>query len=86
VPLAAGTRFGAYEIVALIGAGEPLSDIMAGGGKRQLFLRTFGAAEGRPVDGSDGATTALFSNDSKWIAFDRGAALEVGRARAQTAA
>ena len=45
-------------------------------GKRQLFLRALGDAEGKPIDGTDGATTAFFSPDSEWIAFDKGSALQ----------
>ncbi len=30
----------------------------------------------KPIDGTDGATTAFFSPDSEWIAFDKGSALQ----------
>ena len=45
-------------------------------GRRQLFLRSLGEIEGKPVDGTDGALTAFFSADSQWIAFGKGLELQ----------
>jgi len=45
-------------------------------GKRQLFLRALGDSEAKPIDGTDGALTAFFSPDSKWIAFGKGSELQ----------
>ena len=45
-------------------------------GRRQLFLRSLGEIEGKPVDGTDGALTAFFSADSQWLAFGKGLELQ----------
>ncbi len=45
-------------------------------GRRQLFLRALGEIDGKPVDGTDGAVTAFFSADSRWIAFGNGLELQ----------
>jgi serine/threonine-protein kinase len=45
-------------------------------GKRQLFLRALGDAEGKLIEGTDGAPTAFFSPDSQWIAFGKGSELQ----------
>jgi serine/threonine-protein kinase len=39
------------------------------GGKSQLFLRPIGEPEGHPIDGTEEARTAFFSDDGRWIAF-----------------
>jgi serine/threonine protein kinase len=38
-------------------------------GHRQLFLRSMGEPDARPIDGTDEAMTAFFSHDGRWIAF-----------------
>jgi eukaryotic-like serine/threonine-protein kinase len=38
-------------------------------GHRQLFLRSMGEPDARPIDGTDDAMTAFFSRDGQWIAF-----------------
>jgi serine/threonine protein kinase len=38
-------------------------------GHRQLFLRSMGEADARPIDGTDDARTPFFSSDGQWIAF-----------------
>ena len=45
-------------------------------GHRQLFLRSMGEADARPIDGTDDARTAFFSSDGEWIAFGTGRALQ----------
>ncbi len=45
-------------------------------GKRQLFLRSLGESEARPIDGTDDARTAFFSRDGEWIAFGNGQELQ----------
>ncbi len=45
-------------------------------GHRQLFLRSIGEADARPIDGTDDARTAFFSSDGEWIAFGTGRALQ----------
>ena len=45
-------------------------------GKRQLFLRSLGESDARPIDGTDDARTAFFSRDGKWIAFGNGQELQ----------
>jgi serine/threonine-protein kinase len=45
------------------------------GGRRQLFLRSIGEADAKPIDGTDDARTAFFSRDGEWIAFGTGSEL-----------
>jgi eukaryotic-like serine/threonine-protein kinase len=56
--------------------GQKIVYVANHGGKRQLFLRTLGSSEATLIDGTDGATTAFFSPDSEWIAFDKGSELQ----------
>jgi eukaryotic-like serine/threonine-protein kinase len=56
--------------------GQKIVFIANQNGKRQLFLRRLGSSEGKLIEGTDGATAALFSPDSEWIAFDKGSELQ----------
>ena len=56
--------------------GQKIVYVAARGDTRQLYLRQLGQPEGKPIEGTDGATTALFSPDSEWVAFDKGSKLQ----------
>ena len=56
--------------------GQKIVYVATSGGTRHLVLRPLGNADGRTIEGSDGATTAFFSPDSEWIAFDKGSELQ----------
>jgi Tol biopolymer transport system component len=56
--------------------GQKIVYVAARSGRRQLFLRTLGDSDAKPVEGTDGAVTAFFSPDSHWIAFNKGAELQ----------
>jgi eukaryotic-like serine/threonine-protein kinase len=56
--------------------GQKIVYVATHDGKRHLFLRMLGDSEAKLMDGTDGATTAFFSPDSEWIAFDKGLELQ----------
>ncbi len=56
--------------------GQKIVYVAIHNGKRQLFLRALGDIDGKPVDGTEGALTAFFSPDSRWIAFGKGLELQ----------
>jgi serine/threonine protein kinase len=70
------THLNANRELAISPDGQKIVYVANRGGKRQLQLRELRAAQGRSIDGSEGATTAFFSSDSKWIAFDAGSLLQ----------
>jgi len=55
--------------VAISPDGKVIVYVANHAGKRQLFLRSIGESESRPIDGTEQARTAFFSADSRWIAF-----------------
>ena len=55
--------------VAISPDGKVIVYVATHGGKRQLFLRSIGESDSRPIDGTEQARTAFFSADSRWIAF-----------------
>jgi serine/threonine protein kinase len=55
--------------VAVSRDGRTIVYVAIRGGKSQLFLRPIGESEGRPIDGTEEARTAFFSDDGRWIAF-----------------
>ncbi len=55
--------------VAISPDGRTIVYVANRSGTRQLFLRSIGESEGRPIDGTQDARTAFFSPDSRWIAF-----------------
>src|SRR5436305_6188328 len=55
--------------VAISPDGKQVALILRAGEKTQLHIRLTGAQESKPVPGTDGAVTPLFSPDGKWVAF-----------------
>ena len=55
--------------VAISPDGRNIVFVADPGGHRQLFLRSIGKADARPIDGTDDARTPFFSSDGEWIAF-----------------
>jgi Tol biopolymer transport system component len=70
------THLNANRELVISPDGQKIVYVANRGGKRQLFLRALRAAEGRLIEGSEGATTAFFSRDSNWIAFGTGSLLQ----------
>jgi serine/threonine-protein kinase len=70
------THLNANRELVISPDGQKIVYVADRGGKHQLFLRALRAAKGRMIDGSEGATTAFFSSDSKWIAFGTGSLLQ----------
>jgi serine/threonine-protein kinase len=70
------THLNANRELVISPDGQKVVYVASRGGKHQLLLRALGAAEGRLIDGSEGATTAFFSSDSEWIAFGTGSLLK----------
>jgi serine/threonine-protein kinase len=56
--------------------GQKIVYVAIHNGRRQLFLRALGETDGKPIDGTEGAVTAFFSPDSRWIAFGNGSELQ----------
>ena len=49
--------------------GKQIALVLRTGDKTQLHLRVAGGNESKPVPGTEGAASPLFSPDGKWIAF-----------------
>jgi serine/threonine-protein kinase len=64
------SHMNASREVAISPDGRKLVYVGYHNGRSQLYLRTLDESAGRPIDGTEGATTAFFSTDSRWIAFD----------------
>src|SRR5262249_48529357 len=77
VPRSSGTLFlNANHQVLISPDGRAIVYVANRGGHRQLFLRSMGELDARPIDGTDGAPTAFFSPDGRWIGFGTGSALQ----------
>jgi serine/threonine-protein kinase len=55
--------------VAISPDGKQIALILRSGDKTQLHIRLVGSQESKPIPGTEGAVTPLFSPDGKWIAF-----------------
>src|SRR5437868_6508129 len=55
--------------VAISPDGKQVALILRVGEKTQLHIRMTGAQESKPIPGTDGAVSPLFSPDGKWVAF-----------------
>ena len=63
--------------VALSPDGSHMVYVASRGGTQQLYLRSMDSFEGKPVPGTETASSPFFSPDSKWIGFfAHGSALE----------
>jgi eukaryotic-like serine/threonine-protein kinase len=49
--------------------GKQIALVLGAGDKQQLYLRSSQGRENKPVPGTEGAGTPIFSPDGKWIAF-----------------
>lgn len=55
--------------VAISPDGKQIALVLRSGDKPQLHLRSVQARESKPVPGTEGAASPMFSPDGKWIAF-----------------
>jgi eukaryotic-like serine/threonine-protein kinase len=69
VPAADTLSYDDTPIVAVSRDGRRLVYAAERSGSRQLFVRSFGELETRPLDGTTGARGPFFSPDGEWVAF-----------------
>jgi hypothetical protein len=62
--------------VALFPDGGRLVYVGGGDNDRKLYIRPLGELEARPIPGTEGASTALFSPDGGWVGFYDGGKLK----------
>jgi serine/threonine-protein kinase len=62
--------------IAISPDGKQIALVLRTGEKTQLHLRVAGGNESKPVPGTEGAASPLFSPDGKWIAFFAGGKLK----------
>src|SRR5262249_4279547 len=62
--------------VAISPDGTQIALVLRSGGQQQLHLRPVNTLESKPLPGTEGASTPLFSPDGKWIAFFAGGKLK----------
>jgi eukaryotic-like serine/threonine-protein kinase len=55
--------------IAISPDGKHVVLVLGSADKQQLYVRTVQSRESKPIPGTDGAGTPLFSPDGKWIAF-----------------
>jgi len=75
--LAAQTKTGAepslvaltVPAIAISPDGKQIALVLGSGDKQQLYLRSSQGRETKPITGTEGAGTPIFSPDGKWIAF-----------------
>ena len=75
--LAAQTKAGAepslvaltVPAIAISPDGKQIALVLGSGDKQQLYLRSSQGRETKPITGTEGAGTPIFSPDGKWIAF-----------------
>src|SRR5438067_9382143 len=55
--------------IAISPDGKRIALVLGSGDKQQLYLRSSQGRETKPIAGTEGAGTPIFSPDGKWIAF-----------------
>src|SRR5438445_8056161 len=62
--------------IAISPDGKQIALILRSGDTQQLHVRSVQSRDSKPVPGTEGAGTPLFSPDGKWIAFFAGGKLK----------
>ena len=62
--------------VAISADGRQIALVLRSGVQQQLHLRSLDTSESKPISGTEGASTPLFSPDGKWVAFFAGGKLK----------
>src|SRR2546422_4200358 len=62
--------------IAISPDGTQIALVLRSGGQQLLHLRAVNRRESKPLPGTEGASTPLFSPDGKWIAFFAGGKLK----------
>ena len=65
-----------YPAIAISADGKELAYAAIRGGVRQIFLRALDNLEERPIAGTEGANTPVFSPDGQWLGFFAGGKLK----------
>ena len=64
-----GLAYDDVPIMAMSPDGRRLAFAADRGGARQIFLRSLGEVEARPIEGASGGRSPFFSPDGQWIGF-----------------
>jgi serine/threonine protein kinase/Tol biopolymer transport system component len=76
IPVASGSPSGTFNTPIVISPdGRWLVSLVKHEGRRSLFIRAFSQAEGRLMEGTDGAISPFFSFDSRWVVFSSNGSL-----------
>src|SRR4051812_13029297 len=55
--------------IAISPDGSKIATVLRNGDTQQIYIRPVGDSQGKPVAGTEGAGTPMFSPDGKWLAF-----------------